>query len=149
LSAATKRRARPPALRYIETSALLAALMEEDGPAADSLAADGVIVASALTLGEANRILVVARASGRLDARREQRIVAALQAIHLRMDVIQITTDILRRLGRPFPVEPVRALDAIHLASIEALDEDPHNVVVVTRDKRIEANARAFGYAIE
>jgi hypothetical protein len=56
---------------------------------------------------------------------------------------------VLARLGRPFVVEPVRSLDAIHLATIEAIDEDPSTIVVVTRDRRIADNARALGCLIE
>ena len=52
-------------------------------------------------------------------------------------------------LRRPFPVEPVRTVDAIHLATAELLDEPPQLVTIVTRDDRIRSNARSLGYAIE
>ncbi len=148
-SVANSPSARPTALRYLETSALLAAVIENDKDAAASLAADGVLVASALTIAEARRAIVVGRVTGRFGADAERKLVAALNECEGRCDTIVITPDILSRLGRPFSVEPVRALDAIHLASIESLDEDPQNVVVVTRDKRIEANARAMGFGVE
>lgn len=50
---------------------------------------------------------------------------------------------------RPFPVEPIRTLDAIHLATAELLDEPPQLVTIVTRDERVRANAQALGYGIE
>lgn len=146
---ATSRGARPTALRYLETSALVAAAIENDAAALASISADGVLVASALTFAEARRATVVGRTTGRFDADAERTIGATLAECESRCDIVQITPDILRRLGRPFPVEPVRAPDAIHLASVESLDEDPRNVIVVTRDKRIQENARALGYAVE
>jgi hypothetical protein len=49
----------------------------------------------------------------------------------------------------PFPVEPIRTLDAVHLATAELLGEPPQLVAVVTRDAAVRDNARALGYAIE
>jgi hypothetical protein len=62
--------------------------------------------------------------------------------------VISISDQILERAGRPFPGEPVRTLDAIHLATLESLGETPQLVTVVTRDGRIALNAHALGYAV-
>jgi predicted nucleic acid-binding protein len=50
---------------------------------------------------------------------------------------------------RPFPAEPIRTLDAIHLATAELLGEAPQLVTIVTRDERVRANARALGYGTE
>lgn len=60
-----------------------------------------------------------------------------------------MTEAVLARAGRPFPIEPIRTLDAVHLATAEALGEPPQLVSVVTRDVRVSENARALGYAIE
>lgn len=127
----------------------MAATIENDSDALESISADGTLVASALTFAEARRVTVVGRATGRFDASSERKIIAALRECEERSDVVLVTPDILARLGQPFAVEPVRALDAIHLASLDSLGEDPHHVIVVTRDKRIEANARAMGYGVE
>jgi hypothetical protein len=59
-----------------------------------------------------------------------------------------VTEEILKRVARPFPAEPVRTLDAIHLATLESLGETPQLVTVVTRDERVARNARALGYAV-
>jgi predicted nucleic acid-binding protein len=56
---------------------------------------------------------------------------------------------VLARVGRPFPVEPIHTLDAVHLATAEQLGEPPALVTVVTRDKRVRENALALGYAVE
>jgi len=56
---------------------------------------------------------------------------------------------VLSRVGRLFPVEPVRTLDAIHLATVELLGLEPASIIVVTRDARVRANARAMGWSTE
>lgn len=61
---------------------------------------------------------------------------------------IAVTDEILTRAGRPFPVEPIRTLDAIHLATIELLGETPQFATVITRDECVARNARALGYDV-
>jgi hypothetical protein len=56
---------------------------------------------------------------------------------------------ILARVRRPFPSEPIRTLDAVHLATAELLGESPALTVVVTRDIRVRDNAQALGFAVE
>jgi hypothetical protein len=63
--------------------------------------------------------------------------------------MVAVTDAVLARVRRPFPVEPVRTLDAVHLATAELLGEPPQLVTVVTRDGRVRDNARALGYAVE
>jgi len=72
----------------------------------------------------------------------------ALQTFFARCDLVAVTDDVLARAGRPFPAEPVRTLDAIHLATAEILGEPPPLVTVVTRDARVRENAVALGYAV-
>jgi hypothetical protein len=66
-----------------------------------------------------------------------------------RCDIVAVTDAVLTRAGRPFPVEPVRTLDAVHLATVELLGETPQLVTIVTRDGRVRANAPAAGYVVE
>jgi len=141
--------ARPTSLRYIETSALLAAILEGDAEAAASLRADGVRVTSALTFAEAQRALRRAVVSQRIDADTERQALLVLHTFRQRCDVIDVTDSILTCVGLPFPVEPVRTLDAIHLASSASLGELPQFITVVTRDERVATNARALGFALE
>jgi len=136
-------------LRYIESSALLAALLERDTAARNALQAPGRRVTSALTFAEASRALVRARVAGRLSTAEERAALRWLQTFHRRCDVFSVTEAVLARAGRPFPIEPIRTLDAVHLATEEALGEPPQLVSVVTRDVRVSENARALGYAIE
>ena len=139
----------PAALfRYIESSALLAALLEQDRAVLDALRADGQRVTSALTFAEAARAIVHARVSGRLTLAEERAALRALRTFERRCAVIAVTDAVLTRVGRPFPVEPIRTLDAVHLATVELLGEPPPLVTLVTRDARVRDNARALGYVV-
>jgi predicted nucleic acid-binding protein len=135
-------------IRYIESSALVAALLEHE-PAVLK-AADGTQhVTSALTLAEAGRAIIRARATGRLTQSDEQAAVRALRSFERRCFIVDVDRAVLARVRRPFPVEPIRTLDAVHLATTELLGEAPQVVTIVTRDVRVRDNARALGYIVE
>ncbi len=133
---------------YVESSALVRALLDRDTAVANALDAPGRHVTSAVTFAEAQRALVRARMAGRIDPRAEAALSEHLERRSARFEILAVTTGVLERAGRPFPVEPVRTLDAIHLATLELLGEPPKHVRVVTRDERVAANARALGYAV-
>jgi predicted nucleic acid-binding protein len=114
-----------------------------------ALRAEGRQVTSALTLAEAARAIIRARTSGRLAPAQERAAVRGLRVFARRCFVVAVTDAVLTRVGRPFPVEPIRTLDAVHLATAELLGEPPPLVTVVTRDARVRDNARALGYAVE
>jgi uncharacterized protein len=134
--------------RYIETSALLAALLENDRGAKEAIGAPGHRITSAITLAEANRAVVRGRTSGRFDAEAERSAIRGLQTFARRCEIVAISDEVLSRAGRLFPIEPVRTLDAIHLATAELLGDPSPLVAFITRDKRVADNARALGYSI-
>lgn len=134
--------------RYVESSALVAALLEHDASARRSLGS-GRVVTSALTIAEASRAILRARSAGRLTAADERAAVRDLGRFERRCSLVSVSEEVLARVRRPFPVEPVRTLDAVHLATAELLGEPPALITVVTRDVRVRQNAEACGYAIE
>ena len=136
-------------VRYIESSALVAALLERDADALKSVRTRGRKVTSALTIAEAARAILRARAAGRLTADQERAAVRALRRFERRCFLVAVTDPILTRVRRPSPIEPIRTLDAVHLATAELLGEPPPLIVVVTRDVRVRENAHALGYAVE
>lgn len=141
--------ATPATFRYIESSALLAALLEHDVAARTALRRRTRRITSALAFAEAARALVRARVAGRLTAAAERAALRWLQTFRRRCDVVAVTDVVLARAGRPFPVEPIRTLDAVHLATAELLGEAPQLVTIVTRDARVSDNAWALGYVVE
>lgn len=138
-----------PAWRYIESSALVAAMLEGDAAGKTSIRAQGRRVTSALTIAETTRAVLRARLSGRITAQQHRAALLTLQRFARRCHIVSVTETILTRAGRPFPVEPIRTLDAIHLATAEALGDPPALVIIVTRDLRVRENATALGYPVE
>jgi predicted nucleic acid-binding protein len=132
----------------MESSALVAALLEGDTAAMGRAPAGTRLVTSALTLAETARAIVRARVAGRLSAQQEQAITRALRTFTRRCFVLDVDSRALSRVGRRFPVEPIRTLDALHLATAELLDESPPLVTIVTRDVRVRENALAMGFAV-
>lgn len=136
-------------LRYVESSAVVAALLEQDVNARSSLRAGNWLVTSALTHAEAARAIVRARATGRLTPDDERAALRALRRFERRCYTVAVTDNILTRVQHRFPVEPVRTLDAVHLATAETLGEPPQLITIVTRDDRVRRNAKALGYSVE
>ncbi len=133
----------------MESSALVAALLEHDTAAMKSLPVGTQHVTSALTFGEVGRAIIRSRATGRFTAAQEQAAVRALRTFERRCFILDVDRAVLDRVRRPFPVEPIRTLDAVHLATAELLGEAPQVVTIVTRDVRVRDNARALGYIVE
>lgn len=136
-------------VRYIESSALVAALLERDTAVVKKIPRGTQQVTSALTLAEAGRAIIRARATGCLTAEGEQAAVRALRTFERRCFILDVDRAVLDRVRRPFPVEPIRTLDAVHLATAELLGEAPPLVTIVTRDDRVRKNAEALGYIVE
>jgi predicted nucleic acid-binding protein len=101
------------------------------------------------SLPEAARAIVRARVGARLTAEAERAAVCALRRFERRCYVVAVTDEVLARVRRPFPVEPVRTLDAVQLATAESLGEPPQLMTIVSRDNRVRENATALGYSVE
>ena len=128
---------------------MVAALLDGDAAALKSVRTRGRQVTSALTIAETARAILRARVGARLTADEERAAVRALRRFERRSFMVAVTDSVLARVCRPFPVEPIRTLDAVHLATAELLGEPPPLVTIVTRDARVRDNAEALGYAVE
>ena len=107
---------------YAESSAVLAWLLDEHS-AADvrrSLADAEFIIASDLTLIECDRVLLRAAALGELTEAESADRRAHLTAAASHWQILRVAPEIVERARQPFPGEPIRTLDAIHLASVLA-----------------------------
>lgn len=127
---------------------MVTALLERDAGARGAVRTKGRLVTSALTLAETARAILRARVTGRLTAEQERASLQALRRFERRCFVVAVTDAVLARVCRPFPVEPIRTLDAVHLATAELLGEPPPLMTIVTRDDRVRENAEALGYAL-
>jgi antitoxin (DNA-binding transcriptional repressor) of toxin-antitoxin stability system len=99
------------------------------------------------TLTETERALVRAETGGALkggDAQRLRGLLNRAQAAWTRMAVSE---NVLARASRPFPVEPVRTLDAIHLATALEFAAAYPDLRMLSVDRRLRENAEALGLA--
>jgi len=123
--------------------------MEGDTAAKASIRGPGQRITSALTIAETSRAVLRAHLSGRVTAQQHRAALLTLQRFARRCYIVSVTETILNRAARPFPVEPIRMLDAIHLATAEALGEAPALVIIITRDIRVRENSTALGFSVE
>ena len=130
---------------------MLAWLLDEPtAPAVRRLLGDAeVIVSSDLTLIECDRVLLRAVALKELTeadaADRRAHLVAA--AAH--WQVLRIATEIVDRARQPFPGDPVRTLDAIHLASLLVARSAIAGLRLLSLDERVRQAAKGLGVAVE
>ena len=135
---------------YAESSAPLAWLLEQahGGLVADTLARADLVIASDLTLVECDRVLIRAVT---LDELHESDAVdrqARLNAVSQRWTLLALDDEIVERARRPFPAEPVRTLDAIHLASALTARKAVPDLAMLTLDARIRQAAARLGLTL-
>ncbi len=135
---------------YAESSAVLAWLLGE--PAEEEvrtcLANARAVVTSSLTALECARGLSRARVLGRIEAAGERAALRILDTAVAAWSVHDITDRVLTGARCPFPVEPVRTLDALHLATVTLFHEELGSVTVLSLDDRVRRNALALGLAV-
>jgi len=101
-----------------------------------------------LTFAEARRSLLRATPSGRLSGEEVTIAETELRRIESGCMILGVDDQILARTGRRYPVEPVRTIDAIHLATAERIDDPSAPVTILTRDARIRENAVLLGMRV-
>ena len=87
-----------------------------------------------------------AERDGRVTAAQSADILAVFAQAASTWAILEITEDIARRAEEGFPSEPVRTLDAIHLASALFLHQSFPNLVIFSSDERLAANAALLGF---
>ena len=132
---------------YAETSAVLRWLFAEEGgeTVRATLAVAEKVTSSRLTLIETRRVVRRAERDGRITAAQAADVLAAFAQAISTWAILEISEDIARRAEDSFPNEPVRTLDAIHLASALFLRQSFPNLAIVSVDDRPQANAALLG----
>jgi predicted nucleic acid-binding protein len=135
---------------YVETSALLTWLLGEPRSQAviATLNRARNVVTSVLSLLEVERALNRAENYRTLTAGQAQILRGMLARSRARWILMEISEEVRTRAGRPFPVEPVRTLDAIHLASALMFMRISPDLQLLSYDERILKNALPLGIAI-
>lgn len=135
---------------YLESSAALRDLLDGDGAEVirEKVRGAPLVAASRLTLAEVGRVLARLRATDPELAAKVAPREAAFVAESELWAIAPIDDEVLARCARPFPVEPTRTLDAIHLATVERLSGSIPHLVVLSTDDRLRRNAVALGFEV-
>jgi predicted nucleic acid-binding protein len=135
---------------YAETSAVLRWLFNEPQgeEILETLRASPKVVCSRLTLIESHRAIRRAVTLEDLVETDAAEVRATLAQAAGRWAVLEISFDVASRAEQAFPTEPVRTLDAVHLASALLLRQAIPDLVVVSTDTRIRGNASQLGFEI-
>jgi predicted nucleic acid-binding protein len=133
---------------YAETSAVLRWLFGEQGGEAirAALVAAEKVTSSRLALIETHRVVRRAEREGRITAAQGADLRAVFAQASSTWAILEISEQVARRAEEGFPCEPVRTLDAIHLASALVLRESFPDLVILSADERVRANAALLGF---
>lgn len=104
-----------------------------------------VVVGSDLTLIECDRVLHRAAALGLIDETRAVDLRALLAAAARHWNVLRISPSIVERARLPFPGEPIRTLDALHVASALHARAAVPGLALLSVDERIRRVGRGLG----
>jgi len=132
---------------YAESSAVLAWLLGEPSQrrVIDALAAADQVVTSSLTAVECARGLARARAERRITKVEEEAALHLLDEATAAWHSLELSEDVMRGARESFPREPVRTLDALHLASAALVQSAGVAVSMLSLDDRVRDNAAALG----
>lgn len=135
---------------YLESSALLSWLFAEaDGAGvAAALEAAELVAASRLTFVESSRALHRARVLGALDKETALMLERRLEAAAATWLLLDLDLETLDRSAKIFPEEPIRTLDALHLATAVVLQQSVPDVLLLSLDHRVRLNGKALGFRL-
>jgi predicted nucleic acid-binding protein len=132
---------------YAETSAvlrwLLGAPRGEEVRAA--LATADHVFASRLTIVETRRALLRAGAMGEIPEAAAEAASASFGTASAHWTIVEVLPEIAERASQRFPSEPVRSLDALHLATALFLVPAAGALAVLSTDDRVVRNAPLLG----
>jgi predicted nucleic acid-binding protein len=135
---------------YVESSAVLAWLLDEEAASVvrQALSDAEIVVASDLTLIECDRVLHRAAALGELTeveaADRRAHLVTSAAHWHL----LRIGSEVVERARQPFPGDPIRTLDAIHLSSALVARTAVAGLALLSLDDRVRRAGRRLGFTL-
>lgn len=135
---------------YVESSAVVAWLFGEPSAAAVEpvLAKAEMVLTSDLTLVECDRALVRAEVAGSFSRSEADRRRAVLEEAASQWTFLRLDEDIVERARRRFPGEPIRSLDALHLASVLTARFAVPGLALLSLDGRVRESAQELGLRV-
>lgn len=134
---------------YVETSALVRAVLEGDMPVLSPALTARLRLTSVLTAVETERALLKAFLDKRISAEQRREARGWLRSFLATCELLELEQDVLDRAEQPFPVEPIRTLDALHVSSAVLFEQrvgEP--LAVLSVDNRVRQNVDALGFDV-
>jgi predicted nucleic acid-binding protein len=125
-------------------------LLGEDssGVVREALSTAELVLASDLTLIECERVLIRATGGGHLSEAQAADRRGQLRLVAQHWTLLHLDDEIVERARRPFPREPVRTLDAIHLSTALVARTHVSELLLLSLDERIRSCARELGFEV-
>jgi uncharacterized protein with PIN domain len=135
---------------YAETSAVLSWLLEESRATtvARVLAGATRVISSTLTRIECARTIARGEALGTFTPAAAKELARIYGVVEAGWEQMEIRDAVITKAGDVFPVEPIRALDAIHVASAALAHAEFGPVAMLSLDERVRSNAAALGLTV-
>jgi len=135
---------------YVESSAVLAWLLGEstESVVLDALRNADRVVTSSLTALECARGINRAMIDGRITAVQQLAALRLLDDAQSAWHVHAMNDRVVARARAQYPAEPVRTLDALHLATALVIQESVGPLTLLTFDDRVRVNANALGFGL-
>jgi predicted nucleic acid-binding protein len=118
------------------------------GGVRQALAKAELVLASDLTLIECERVLIRAVTTGKLSESKVAGRRARLRQAAEHWTILGIGPDVVERARRPFPKEPIRTLDAIHLATAIFAQTLVGGISLLALDHSVRACGLELGFQV-
>lgn len=135
---------------YAESSAVLSWLLgEPPGPKIRRILESAeFVVTSDLTLIECDRALHRARSLGQLSAETSAELSKELRDVTAGWIRLRLIDEIVERARESFPEEPIRSLDALHLASASITRSAIPEATLLSLDDRVRRSGQGLGLTV-
>jgi predicted nucleic acid-binding protein len=135
---------------YAESSAVLSWLLGESRgvEALRYIQSAALIITSELTLVECSRNIYRDAHLGAFDDAHAKRLLMQVDGFSEMWGVVRITSDIIARARQPFPDEPIRSLDAIHVASALNVRATAPDLAILSLDDRIRRVGSSLAFPV-
>jgi predicted nucleic acid-binding protein len=118
------------------------------GPVLPLLSNADLVIASDLTLIECDRVLIRATTTKRIPEAQVSDRRALLARVSEHWTLFRVDSEIVARARQPFPQEPIRTLDAIHLATAIVARNLVPEIQLLTLDDRLRICGAQLGFEI-
>ena len=132
---------------YVETSAILRVLLKEKSfeKTAKLIEEAKICLTSSLTYLECRRAIARLTKSSLISEARASELLGIVSVVESAWHNMEITKDVQIRAGKSFDREPVRTLDAVHLATALQFRTGFPDMKVLSYDQRIISNSKVLG----